>query len=348
MREKIEIGIFILVCFIVGWYYTFIESVYIIDFKLFLQKTPVYFLPTLILSILGIYIAFRNYWRKSGVDVAANFQMSRDSSNNDYYITSIILVNKKDKPLIIKNFYIKISENIFIKLNNENFNEGEYITLKPYECVVHSFPPRLGYFANMHPVVGLIDVLHDRKIKKRIVLDTIEGIVVCSQLKFSNVIKQALTNYYTAHIVGQGGKFIGQKKWPVGNNVLYFIELKTHDGLDSFFSISPYKDEVYFDGLLSFDHDVLWTSHGKDHVKNVIQAALNSGKFSWVSFEVHSQLKELEWINKYYKIDASKKIDLSDDSYHFGFFKYHILGRVFSFFKDRGLKRKNKFNNRKQ
>ena len=112
MREKVEIGIFILVCLIIGWYYTFVESIYIIDLKIFLEKTPVYFLPTLILSVLGIYIAFRNYWRKSGVDVAAAYATAGDYSSNDSYISRVILVNKKDKPLIINNFYIKISENI--------------------------------------------------------------------------------------------------------------------------------------------------------------------------------------------------------------------------------------------
>ena len=90
------------------------------------------------------------------------------------------------------------------------------------------------YFCNMRPVVGLIDVLYDKKIKKRIVLDTVDGIVICSQLKFSNVILQALNNHSTARIVGHDGKFIGKWEWPVGNNVLYFIELITHDGMESF------------------------------------------------------------------------------------------------------------------
>ena len=91
------------------------------------------------MSVLGIYIAFRNYWRKSGVDVAAAYATAGDYSSNDSYISRVILVNKKDKPLIINNFYIKISENIFIKLNN---NDDGYITLKPYESTVHKFPPR--------------------------------------------------------------------------------------------------------------------------------------------------------------------------------------------------------------
>jgi hypothetical protein len=344
MREKIEIGIFILLCLIVGWYYTFINIVYIVDFKSFLEKTPVYFLPTLILSILGIYIAFKNYWRKSGVDVAANYATASNDSSNDFYISKVILVNKKDKPLIINNFYIKISENIFIKLNNDN---SEYITLKPYESTVHEFPPRLGYFCNMRPVVGLIDVLDDKKIKKRIVLDTVDGIVICSQLKFSNVILQALNNYSTAHIIGHGGKFIGKAQWPVGNNVLYFIELKTHDGIESFFTIYPDKTKVYFDGLLSFDYELLWTDKGKEHVINVIQSALDKGKFSWVSFEVHSQLKELERFNKYAKMDESNFIDLSNKRYHLGIFKYQVLGRIFSFLKKRKMNKKNKLNNMK-
>lgn len=332
MREKIEIGIFVLVCLLVGWYYTFVENLYIIDIKLFLEKTPVYFLPTLILSILGIYLAFRNYWRKSGVDVAANYQITSDYSSNDSYISSIILANRKDKPLIIKNFYIRIAENIFIKLNS---SDDEYITLKPYESLLHKFPPQLGYLCNGHPVINLMDTLHDEKVKRRIVLDTIDGIVTCSALKFSNVMLQALTNYSTAYIEGINGKFIGKDEWPIGNNVLYFIELTTKDDMDASFTISPDPNKIYFEGQLSFDADLLWSDKGKDHVRDVIQHALDQGTFSWKSFEIHSQLKKLERLKQYSKYDKLKIIDLSNVCNHDGFFKYHVLGKLRSFLKDR-------------
>lgn len=336
MGEKFEIGLFITFFLGIFMYFTFIDPIYYIDLKGFLKGTPVFFVPTLVVSLLALYFASKNYLRKSGVSVAATYGTQGNFSSKDSYISSVILVNRKDKPLIIRNFYLKISENLFIKLNSDS-GVDDYITLKPYESLVHKLPPRLGYFCNMRKVIGINDILNNDKVKKQVVLDTIDGIVHCKSLKFKNVMLQALTNHYTAYIVGHGGKFINER--PVGDNVLYFIELVTHNDLNSFLTIAPDKKENYLDGKLSFDHEILWSDTGKSHVEEVLNEAITQGVINWKSFTVHSQLHD---INHYKKYDTDRTIDLRDLKYHGGIFQYHFLGNLRSYLKRKSMQRKNR------
>lgn len=336
MDEKLEIGLFITFFLGISIYFTFVDPIYYIDLKEFLKKVPEFFMPTLVVSLLALYFASKNYLRKSGVNVAATYGQQGNFSSKDSYISSVILVNKKDKPLIIKHFYLKISENLFIKLNSDSW-EDEYITLKPYESLVHKLPPKLGYFCNMRKVIGINDILNNKKIKKQIVLDTIDGIVYCKPLKINTVILKSLTNLYTGHIVGHGGKFINER--PVGDNVLYFIELVTHNDLDSFFVINPDKKESYLDGKLSFDHEILWSDNGKTHVEDVLNIAIGTGVLNWKSFAVHSQLNEF---NHYKQYETDRTLDLRDLKYHGGIFQYHFIGNLRSYFKKKSMQRRNK------
>jgi hypothetical protein len=336
MGEKFEIGLFITFFLGIFIYFTFIDTIYYVDLKGFLKETPVFFVPTLLVSLLALYFASKNYLRKSGVSVAATYGTQGNFSSKDSYISSVILVNRKDKPLIIRNFYLKISENLFIKLNSDS-GVDDYITLKPYESLVHKLPPRLGYFCNMRKVIGINDILNNDKIKKQVVLDTTEGIVRCKSLKFKNVMLQALTNHYTAYIVGHGGKFINER--PVGDNVLYFIELVTHNDLNSFLTITPDKKENYLDGKLIFDHEILWSDTGKSHVEEVLNEAITKGVINWKSFTVHSQLHEA---NHYKQYDTDRTIDLRDLKYHGGIFQYYFLGNLRSYLKRKSMQRKNK------
>ena len=339
MSEKFEIGFLgLFITFFVGTfiYFTFIDPIYYVDLKAFLIETPVFFMPTLIVSLIALYFASKNYWRKSGTSVAATYGTQSNFSSKDSYISSVILVNKKDKPLIIRNFYLKISENLFIKLNSDSEPE-DYVTLKPYESLVHKLPPRLGYSCNMRKVTGINDVLNNPKIKKQIVLDTIDGIVHCKELRFKNVMLQALTNHYTAYIAGHGGKFINER--PVGNNVLYLIELVTHNDFDSFLPITPDKKESYLDGKLSFDHELLWSEEGKSHVEEVLNEAITRGVINWKSFTVHSQLHEVKHYQQY---ETDQTLDVGDTKYHGGVFQYHFLGNLKSYLSRKSMQRRNK------
>ncbi|MFJ1298250.1 hypothetical protein ACIKP8_19610, partial [Acinetobacter baumannii] len=112
-----------------------------------------------------------------GNSIAATFTLRSDFSSTERYISSIILVNKKDKPVIINKIFIRVGHNIYIQLID---GYDETFVLKPYETLNQKLEPHFVYMAGVKRIVNLPDIINNKKIKKKIVLDTTEGIVVCS------------------------------------------------------------------------------------------------------------------------------------------------------------------------
>jgi len=64
MGEKFEIGLFITFFLGISIYFTLIDPIYYVDLKAFLNQTPVFFVPTLVVSLLALYFA-KNIFYKS-------------------------------------------------------------------------------------------------------------------------------------------------------------------------------------------------------------------------------------------------------------------------------------------
>ncbi|MFW1949885.1 hypothetical protein ACG907_18550 [Acinetobacter bereziniae] len=337
MNDKFFLFFFFFMTFILAFYFIYIDPIYILDLKDFLEETPVYFLPTLLISILGLYVTSSNYLRKSGIDISAAFSTTSDLFSQERYISSILLVNKKDKPVIINKVFIRLGNNIYIHMYGDYY---EAFVLKPYESFNQKLEPHMAYMVGSNLVGDLTDVLYNKKIKKKIVLDTTDGMYVCSDLKRKDTFYKILSHYYTSLIVRHKGKFINDI--PVGNNTLYFIELLTKDSENSFIKISNKPEESLLDGKLKFNIELLKTVEGKNHIEEVINKAITDGDLDWKSFKVHSQLNI---IKHYEKFKDNEIINLNDMKYYNGWFMHNIILRIVSNykrFKNRKPLKKNK------
>ncbi|MCF4746849.1 hypothetical protein L1Y56_12795, partial [Acinetobacter baumannii] len=310
-------------------YFTSIEPIYYINLKDFLKLTPEYFLPTLLISLLALYVTARNYLRKSGNSIAATFTLRSDFSSTERYISSIILVNKKDKPVIINKIFIRVGHNIYIQLID---GYDETFVLKPYETLNQKLEPHFVYMAGVKRIVNLPDIINNKKIKKKIVLDTTEGIVVCSNLRYKKIINKVLSHYSTGLIIRHKGQFINGI--PVGNNVLYFIEIITKNGENSFITISKNPESSLLEGKLKFDTEQLKMENGTLHIKNVIEKALEDGVIDWQNFKIHSQLETFEHYEEYEEIDLTDQKMIS-------WFDYHIKARIYTYLKNRETRKIN-------
>ncbi len=63
--------------------------------------------------------------------------------------------------------------------------------------------------AGVKRIVNLPNIINNKKIKKKIVLDTTEGIVVCSNLRYKKIINKVLS-HYSGLIIRHKGQFINK------------------------------------------------------------------------------------------------------------------------------------------
>lgn len=96
-----------------------------------LQVAGIKGLITIILALLGLYISIKNYLRKHGNKVATAFGIANGER-------TLIIVNKKDKPLIINSFYFLLNDKVFVQLECEGTNHSvtKFEIVKPYETLV--------------------------------------------------------------------------------------------------------------------------------------------------------------------------------------------------------------------
>jgi len=333
MNDKLFLIIFFLISLGIGLYYLYIDPIYYINLKLFLKNTPSYFIPTLLISLLALYVTTQNYLRKSGNIVLATIITRGNFACKQSYISSIILVNKKDKPLVINDLYIKFGNNIFVELT---FEEEETIILKSYEAFEYKFEPHLTYITSNNQVTNITNAIEDVNIKKTVVLDTLEGIIECKALIFKKVINEVLSNNNCFLITRRKGKFINEI--PVGDNVLYLIEFTKNNHEKSFLYISSQVEEKLLDGKLNFEKELLLSNQGKNHIEEIIKNAINEKTINWLDFNVHSQFEELDYIKK---VTSDEIISLTNKSYYRGWFNYNIISRLTSYFEKISIKRKN-------
>lgn len=333
MSDKLFLFLFFFVSLLLGIYYTYIDPVYIVDLKGFLIKTPVYFIPTLLISILALYVTSRNYLRKSGYDISALYRLEKNFTSTEYYMSKITLANKKDKPVIINKIYLRLGHNIYIDLTP---NEDPFI-LKPFESITNQLEPHLAYMDGFHILDNLYEKIMDEKIKHKIILETNEGLIKCKDLTYKNVMHKIFQNHLTFLILRHKGKFINGT--PIGNNILYFIEIYKANEENSFLAISINPEKTLLDGKLIFDTSILITKQGIKHIEDVINEAIKNKIVNWESFKVYSQLEEFYTLKDF---NNNEKIDLTNKEYFPNFLEYHILGPIFTYFEDRKEKIKNR------
>ncbi len=337
MNEKHEIFILLIFFGFTLSYFIWIDPIYYLDIKAFLKQTPVFFLPTLILSILGLYFALKNYFRKSGANVSAWYGVSGTNQHSKNYISSVLLLNNKDKPLIINNIYLRLGRNIYIKLSEM---DSDFLTLKSYEVMHYKLPAVHVYFSGMIRIENIDKAINDKKITKRIVLDTLEGLVVCKKFKKDSVLEIFFNRLGTGYIHGYGGELINDRA--LGDRVLYHIEYINIHGYKTFTYISIDKKKPSTIEGLNFDIDLLWSDNGKKHVENVLNNAKELGIIDWQSFEVYSRYFDLTYTQSLIE-KSKKKLDICEKRHYHSIFQHYISVPIFSFIERCELK----LNNRK-
>ncbi|WP_448090771.1 hypothetical protein [Pseudomonas azerbaijanoccidentalis] len=176
------------------------------------------------IAIGGLFIAVKNYKRKSGIAISGGFGIASSVRCEESWVSHIVLENLKDRAVTIYAIYLKVGHNFFIEL--EDHNETPLI-MKPYETYHKKMGEIICYTVNSN-IIKMENLLKDKKTKKRLVLSTSEGkYVVPKEVKRWSPIGDFFKNYLTGVIhtvrITHHGK-------PIGGNVNFIVDLTNKDG----------------------------------------------------------------------------------------------------------------------
>lgn len=325
MLERLIIILMLLLISTITYYFNFVDVVYEWSLKKFLIDTPTYFIPTFFLSIIALYIGIKNYWRKVGHSVSGYYIKVSSIYSKDPYISQIILINEKDKPLIVNDVFVKYGRNVNFYMSN--FDTP--LIIKPYEKHIINYDPVFFYHSSDIHVTN-ISTLMD-KIGK-IFLNTSEGIVTVKKVRnywnpFIESLKHPTFNLIQAQFTTRNES----------SNIKYLIKYKTLDQ-------ENFKHPIcYNDNSLSIEKTNIYEINkmNEDQLTIKIKDKINSKELSWESFEIVNVEKKLQnTLAKY-----PQKYNCSNETF-LNFFEYYIsyfISKIKNFFQNYSRKlRKNK------
>jgi hypothetical protein len=173
-------------------------------------------------------------------------------------------------------------------------------------------------------------LLSDRKITKRLVLSTSDGkYVVPTSIKHWTPVGDFFRNHLTATL--RPVRLIHKEKH-IGSNVKYIIEFISHNGEAEVVPIHPEDHELQMFKMFSLTRESLEST---DSLKAYLQNKNEEGLLNCKNFEIHDVD---EWKSKTLNLYKEETIHAR----YYGFWKYHLLGRVATWLSDRALMKNEK------
>lgn len=236
-----------------------------------------------------------------------------------------MIENLKDRAITVFAISLRVGHNYYIEI--EDLDESPLV-LKAYETFDRQYGPIQFYGLNSNKV-DLNSLLSNEGIRKRLVLSTSDGkYVVPASIKHWHPVGDFFRNHMTATL--RPVRLV-HKKTHIGGNVRYIIEFIPLKGEAEVVLIHPMDYELKMFRKFSLTYESLESA---DSLRNYLQGKMEEGLLDCQNFEVHDVN---EWKSRALDFYKGKTIQAR----YYGFWKYHLLGRVGTLLSNRALKKKN-------
>lgn len=163
----------------------FIYQLSLFNFNLINFFNCKYYYIAYIFGAVGGLFAIENFYRKEGISVLGNLTTTKYfgefDENFDTSFKNLTLINRKDKPIIIFDIYIKVAQNTFIHL--KEVSKENPIIIKSYEHYHEDFNEAFFYSSG----INAYSLKLSKVIKNfQIFLHTSEGMYKVKRLKSHN------------------------------------------------------------------------------------------------------------------------------------------------------------------
>lgn len=283
-------------------------------------------LVALVISIVALYYTVITFLLKSGHKIRCDITTTSTVDCNDQFISSIILENLKDRATVIFSIYLKLGHGNYILI--EEF-EKEPLILRPFEVYQKSYDPIIMYSSSLKRI-KINKLLSDRKLKNKILLSTTDGkYTVKTNTKKWGPTPLFFKNYTTA-IVNPIRLFYKDKHY--GENIKYLVELKDKERENLIIPLKKDDYKIKIFNNFSLTKDSLTS-------KEKLESFLNLQKRkNHISFDKLKIIDFEEAISKRFSDYDKNTIELENRS----FFKYNVIGRVYTYLENRKLEKTNK------
>jgi hypothetical protein len=289
------------------------------------MTTPWYAIVALCISALAFYVAAMNYRRKAGVLIRGTHTLASSRDCNDKYVSSIILENLKDRAITIFTIYLRIGYSYYIEI--ETFKDKPLI-LKAFETYHKEYGPIQFYGINSNRM-NLDALLDDAKIKKRIVLSTSDGkYIVPHNIPRWNPVGDFFRNHLTAVI--RPVCTIYKEKY-IGANIKYVVEFIGNSDKVEIVPIHPKDFQLKTFRNFSLTQESLASQVS---LTAYLNEQVTSGKLICERFQVYDADSWRVQAVEFYK-------GRTIEALYFGLLRYHIVGRLFTWYSNWKLRREN-------
>lgn len=287
---------------------------------------PWYTAAALVVGLIALFVATKNYRRKSGILIRGSYTSTSSISCEDHYVSSIVLENLKDRAVTIFAIYLRIGPNNYIEL--ETFDEFPLI-LKAFETYQKEYGPVEFYEFNGRKL-AFNELLKANDVKKRIILSTGDGrYVVPAFLKRWDPVFDYFRNHMTVIVRPIRTKYKGES---VGGNVRFVVELTSQEGKEHTVLLHPSDYNVWRFSNFVLTKEAL---ESKEKLEDFLNEQRESGKLVCTKFVIHDMEK---WRSEKDQFSKGSKIELPQVSA----FSYYFWGRLFTWRNTERLKIQNR------
>lgn len=235
-------------------------------------------LPSMLLAMIAIWIAYKNYLRKGGLDIRGAYSLTASVECSEKYISEILIENAKDRSVTIFAIYLQVGRSHYIQLIDF---ESSPLILRAFESFKKEFGPVECYSSNFSRY-SVNRILADKKVKKRLVCSTSSGRYVVPRVipKWTPFVA-SISNALVRGIYPSRSEFEGRA---VGDQVDYIAKFTSGAGdvrRVVFLQKNSYRYHI-FEGV-QLTPESLMTS---DALSLFLEAARKNGAFGDLKIEI--------------------------------------------------------------
>ncbi len=282
-------------------------------------------MAALVVALFALLVSVRNYRRKSDLLIRGHYGLTASASCTDKYVSSILLENLKDRSVTIFAIYLRVGWGYYILI--EDFAASP-LTLRAFETYRKQYQEIEFYSFNMRRV-GFNSLLEDQRVKKRVVVSTLEGkYVVTTHAHHWDPTIDYFRNRTTVIATPHRTTIHGTS---VGENIRFVVEVMGSSPDPEIICLRPDDYQLKIFRRFALTEESL---RSRENLRAFLEEQIATGKLGCKNVIVHDAEEWRKTKNEGYDLQTFEAPKAN-------WIQHFVLGRWFTIRSDREMQRQN-------